>query len=90
MPASIISTYGEFYLLLLNTNCTNLTNLFLEYLCKHKNEYNEFIEVTCKKLFKFNSMSFLKHLNGIFPLKNQLLPCGRDLLFQLQWNPIAP
>ena len=32
-----------------------------------------------KKLFKFNSMFFLKHIYGIF-----------FSFFQLQWNPIAP
>ena len=31
-----------------------------------------------EKLFKFNSMIFLKHLNGIF-----------SFFSQLQWNPIA-
>ena len=34
---------------------------------------------TNKKLFKFNSMFFLKNLNGIF-----------FTFPQLQWNPIAP
>ena len=32
-----------------------------------------------KKLFKFNSMFFLKHIYDIF-----------FSFFQLQWNPIAP
>ena len=35
--------------------------------------------VTIKKLYKFNSMFFLKYMNGIF-----------STFSQLQWTPIAP
>ena len=35
-------------------------------------------------------MYFLCHLNGAFFTDEELLPYGRDLASQLQWNPIAP